>query len=379
MTVASLALLTACAGQDTALGDGEVSDAQEPTSAQVEQALADLYVGMEGTPPADGPPVAEDKSVYLVSCGEAWPACSVMGEEMGEAAKELGWDFKVLDGAGNAGGAYGNSIRQAVASGADAVVINGFDCSVVKQPLQEAKDAGVLVLGLEAMDCDETGDGEPLFTAPMQYLEGEVGMTKIWEAFGASAARYIATVRPDAKIIAASTWDDGTGTMVYEAFESTLAETCADCEIVEKVSGTVADAVPGGPLEQRFNTALVRHPDVTVVYALWESMLDSNMNGAKAVADAGLRDQTLLVGGLGTESAIDMLRDGTLDAVPHTVDKAWLAWGALDQLNRAFAGEAPAGGVGGPRLLDNTQDLPDSGSYRTDIDYVGAYKSIWKN
>ena len=50
----------------------------------------------------------------------------------------------------------------------------------------------------------------------------------------------------------------------------------------------------------------------------------------------------------------------------------------LDQMNRAFAGEEPAGGVGGPRLLDDTQDLPASGAYKTEVDYVSAYESIWK-
>ena len=127
-------------------------------------------------------------------------------------------------------------------------------------------------------------------------------------------AEYIANKRPDAKIIAVSTFDDGLGTVVYDAFESTLEKSCPDCEIVEKVSGVVTDAFPGGPLEQRFSTALVQHPDVTAVYSLWDTNL-TNLNGSKAVTDAGLRDQTLLVGGLGTEASIGALRDGKIDAI----------------------------------------------------------------
>jgi ribose transport system substrate-binding protein len=374
--LATLVTVTACSStsSDQPSAESGSSAAAQP-SADL-PTLDDLYKGLEGTPPSDGPAAATGKKVFLVSCGEAFPPCSIMGEEMAKAADVLGWDFKVLDGAGNVGGAYGNAIRQAVAADADAVILNGFDCSIVKQPLEEAKAAGVLVLGLEAFDCSETGDGDSLFTAPMQYLEGQPGAVAYWEAFGTMAAEYIASKRPDAKIIAVSTFDDGLGTVVYDAFETTLEKNCPDCEIVEKVSGVVTDAFPGGPLEQRFSTALVQHPDVTAVYSLWDTNL-TNLNGGKAVTDAGLRDQTLLVGGLGTEASIGALRDGKIDAIPHTVDKAWLAWGALDQLNRAFAEEPPAGGVGGPRVLDETQDLPSSGGYVTDVDYVDAYTAIW--
>lgn len=375
--LATLAVVTACSSPTAAQ-----PDAAGPASVQISgdlPALEELYSGLEGAPPADGPAAVEGMSVYLVSCGEAFPPCAVVGEEMQKAADVLGWDLKVLDGAGNVGGGYGNAIRQAIASGADGILVNGFDCSVVKQPLQEAKEAAIPVLGLEALDCDETGDGEALFTAPMQYLEGTPGTVPYWEAFGTMAAAYVANAQPEAKIIAVSTWDDGNGIAVYEAFEAGIAAWCDGCEIVQKVSGTVTDAFPGGALEQRFKTALVQHPDVSVVYALWDSMLAGPaIYGAKEVTDAGLRDQVLLVGGLGTEESISLLRSGDIDAVPHTVDKAWLSWGALDQLNRAFADEPVAGGVGGPRLLDATQDLPSAGAYATSVDYVSAYESIWR-
>ena len=87
--VATLTMVTACSGPTSGqVGTPASGGTSASGAAQVVgdlPPLEQLYKGMEGTPPADGPPAVEGKTVYLVSCGEAWPPCAVVGEEMKKA------------------------------------------------------------------------------------------------------------------------------------------------------------------------------------------------------------------------------------------------------------------------------------------------------
>jgi ribose transport system substrate-binding protein len=297
---------------------------------------------------------------------------------MTKAAAALGWDFTVFDGAGNIGGGFATAIREAIATSPDAIVLGGIDCAVAKQPLKEARDAGITILGIDNLDCDESGDGDALFTAPMYYNEEAIGGAQYWSNFGTAAAAYIANVRPDAKILAASTWETSLDSSVYAGFTAGLDNWCPDCEIVAKVGGTSAELFPSGPIDQRYQAALVAHPETTLIYSPYDNFFGSTLSIAKGVQDAGLRDQILLMGGQGAQEGTDLLRSGDIDAEPSAVDKGWMAWGALDQLNRIFNDEEPVSQGVGPRLFDETQTEGTSGNYQTTVDYATAYKDIWK-
>ena len=97
--MAMLAMVTACSsptsGQTGTPTSGGTSASGAVHVAGDLAPLEQLYTGMEGTPPADGPSAVAGKTVYLVSCGEAYPPCAVMGEEMKKGANVLGW-FRLL-------------------------------------------------------------------------------------------------------------------------------------------------------------------------------------------------------------------------------------------------------------------------------------------
>jgi ribose transport system substrate-binding protein len=378
VTTASVA---ACASSGAGSGDASSSGAKSASEAIDVTGdlpgLDKLRSGLEAAPPKDGPPVAQGKKVALISCGEEYALCAVMGKEMKKAADVLGWNLKVYDGAGNIGGGFAVAIRQAIAAAPDAIITYGIDCAAAKQPLQEARDAKITVLGLETLDCDESGNGDALYSAPTYYNAEAKNGKEYWTTYGTAVAAYIANDRPDAKVIAVGTSDEPTGGLIYDALAAGLKAWCPKCQIVEKVSGLTADAVPGGPIAQHFQSALVQHPDVTAIYMPYDSFWGSTVNGLKVVNDAGLRSKTLLVGGLGAEEGMGYVRDGKLDADPHAIDKGWLAWAALDQLNRMFNGKPPVAEGVGPRLVDEKQDVPASGPYVTGVDYQSAYKAIW--
>src|SRR4051794_24566646 len=108
--IAAIMTFSSCSsksdGQSTSASGDKVDVAADLPS------LDELYKGYESKPPAEGPPVAEGKKVALISCGEEFALCAVMGKEMTKAADVLGWDFKVYDGAGNIGGGFATAIRQ---------------------------------------------------------------------------------------------------------------------------------------------------------------------------------------------------------------------------------------------------------------------------
>jgi hypothetical protein len=108
--------------------------------------LESLYAGTESPPQATGPAAVPGKSIAWISCGQVAQGCAVPTAAAADAAKVLGWNFTMLDARLNAAGGLGSSIRHAIALKPDAIVTDGLDCEAARQPLEDAKSAGIPVL-----------------------------------------------------------------------------------------------------------------------------------------------------------------------------------------------------------------------------------------
>src|SRR5439155_16647346 len=144
--------------------------------------LADLYKSTETSPPASGPTLARGKTIAYVSCGQSAEGCSVPANEFKRAGELIGWNVKIIDGANNVNNGWAAGIRQAIAMKPDAIV-SAPGCADVKQPLLEAKKAGIPVIGMYSVDCaDPKNDGGPsesLFTE-IQYTEDAKSTGQFW-------------------------------------------------------------------------------------------------------------------------------------------------------------------------------------------------------
>ncbi|WP_166459529.1 sugar ABC transporter substrate-binding protein [Amycolatopsis pithecellobii] len=369
-------------------GCGGGSSASAPTSIAPVDAnkvyvegvpsLAELYKSTEGSPPTSGPKTQPGKNVVYVSCGQSAQGCSGPANEMANAAKVVGWNFKIIDGALNVNNGWAVGVRQAIAAKPDAIVI-GMGCADVKQPLLEAKAAGIPVVGMYSLDCSDPkndgGPGESLLTE-IQYTETAKTTGQFWKDWGRIQAAYVIDATEGKANILRTNYEPVQGEYLKEGQDEVFAK-CPGCKIVGEVNWSAADSTAGGPLEQKFRTLLVQHPDANAAITNWDAIATSS-GISKAIKDAGRAKSMVSTAGFGYAAALQLVeQNGGLTADLGN-DSKWAAWAGVDTLNRVFHGEPAVPQGIGFRLIDKDHNMAPGGQdYQTPVDYQSVYKKSW--
>jgi len=330
--------------------------------------LAQLAIGFQTDPPSSGPPAAKGKTIWWVSCGQALPACSAPPAAAQKAAGELGWKLHVADGDLDVNNGYPNAVRAAIAAHADAIVVHGIDCSYIQQPLEEAKAAGIPVIGVEAVDCPT-----PLFTAPMLYSSKAPTVQDYFVSWGTVGAAYIIDKTDGhAKVIIGSV-PEPLNTENVDGFMAMISK-CHACSVVDTVNASVTGLTPGGQFQQGIGEAVVKYPTANIVYTGGDSPV---ILAATAVADAHVKNVSV-VGGTGSAESLAQLRDGQLAAITAEHSAEWMGFAALDELNRVFNHQPTVPEGVGVTYITATHDLPPVGSdFQTSINFEADYAKIW--
>ncbi|GII64870.1 sugar ABC transporter substrate-binding protein [Sphaerisporangium krabiense] len=371
-----LALL--CAGT-LALGacsSGTAPSPKAPDAAAAtgggSEALGDLVKGSSyGAPPAAAPAAPPGKKVWIVSCGQSAIGCQTGAEAAREAAKAVGWEAQICDGRLNAGGAFAQCVRQGVAARPDAIITEAIDCSDIRQPLREAKAAGVPTVDFWGFDCDTGSGGEKLFTASVVPAREHPTNAAYQEAIGRARAAWIAAGSGGrASIVELVFQGTNIGAALHRGFTEGIAA-CAGCQ-VHPVDVTLSTF---GDVRQIIESALLRNPDATWVSVPLDSLVLAG--AAQAVAGSPRRSELRLIGGEGLPPNLNLIRGGQGQdaAVGQPID--WYGWAAVDTLIRVFAGEKPAPAGLGFQIVDRSANLPGSGAYTAPVDFRAAYRKAW--
>lgn len=357
------------AGTTTAAAGGSGGDA--PGLAEAKANVDRWLRGTSVEPVTDGsPPIAADKNVWVISCGQSLSSCARGTKGAVEAARAVGWKAQVFDTKGDLSSA-GDGIRQAIAAKADGIYVYFIDCSYMRKPVEEAKAAGIPVVQSEGVDCNQSDEGAPrLFTWTTEYVEGDM-LTWIKD-FGRAMTSYL--------IFAG----EGKGNVLYladnaaistravvEGFKQEIA-TCTDCKstVVEYSFDEI-----GKGLSSRVQDELLRDPKITQVGVAYDALLNGGVS--EGVQQAVRTGRTLtLTAGEGQEATMDLVRDGVV-AAGVGLDNEWEGWSGVDSLNRLFAGRRPVSSGIGIQLYTKEQNTPESGPYVSTIDFRSAYKSAW--
>jgi ribose transport system substrate-binding protein len=367
-------LLSACSSPSEVASDpGSGSGGGgESASSDAQEALEVAYEGEMGTPPSTPTTPPEGVNLWVVSCGEQVPGCAVPTAAAREAGETAGWNVNVCDGQLNPNG-WGTCVRQAVSAGADVVIPIGIDCPSVQQPFQEAKDAGVTVIGGGGVDCDAAG-GQPLWGSERIELEG-IEAQAFYELQGKLAADYlIGQTDGQAKVLQLTFTDPVWGPWLAQGFEDELA-TCSECEIVDTLEYSNQD-VGSGSLPQTFSTALLQAADVNAVYFPVGGIV--NVGLAQAVIASGKSADLTVISTLGGGPNLDLIRnDGGLDAAV-AIPAEWGGWGSVDTAIRVLNGEEPLPQGSGVKVVDADNNMPAAGEpFTGDVDYQAAYREAW--
>lgn len=365
-------LLTACGSSsttDAAAPVAPVASGATTTSVDVN------YAGTLRSPDTAARPAATGKKVVIISSGQASISSSVPVGAAKEAAEAAGWQATVYDAQLNPANAPG-LVRQAVASGADGIILQATDCPSAKGALQEAKAKGIQVIGIYSFDCNDpvfNSTDPALFSGQINYGAGAENIGAFTEKYGADQAKaVIAATGGQAKVIFFNAPTVTVLNYTGKGFKDELAK-CAGCELVAEVEFAPADLGP--VLQQKVTSALLQHPEANVVKSPFTSA--TILGIAPAVVQSGRASSLYVMGGEGFAPELDLLRAGKGVNAVNIAPSDWTGWAAVDAMNSLFNGTAPADSGLGWQLVDKGHNLTDSGPFIPAVDFKAIYKTAW--
>jgi ribose transport system substrate-binding protein len=383
-----LTAATACSSSSTSAPSSSASSASsassgtsQPASSQSEvtaatQALARNYAGTDGPVPASGPAAAANKSIWVITCGQAAAGCATPGNAVMAAAKDIGWSATLCDGKLDPA-TYAQCVSSATAAKPSAIVLVLVDCEFVQAPLKAAKAAGIKIFGIGSYDCGSTGSTN-LFNGQIVFQGGETYQQSS-EAVATSIADYIvAKSNGQAHTLLIRENDNLGAKAIGDGIAAELAK-CDGCKEYTVVV-TVADLTSGN-LASKVSAALAQHPDVTAVATTYDAMVTFGV--AQAVASAGR--PIVLTGVEGLAANIALIKSGqqTMDA---GIPSQWIGWAGADELNRLFAGQPEVDEGIGYQTIDADRNLPATtlfydgnvnASGKPKQDYQAIYEKSW--
>jgi ribose transport system substrate-binding protein len=379
-----LVAATACSSSPASAPNSSASSAGSGTSQPASQsevtvatqALARNYAGTDGPVPASGPPAAANKSIWVITCGQAAAGCATPGNAVMTAAKAIGWSATLCDGKLDPA-TYAQCVTSATAAKPSAIVLVLVDCQFVQAPLKAAKAAGIKIYGIGSYDCGSTGstnlyDGQTVFEGGKTYQQSSA-------AVATSIADYIIAKSSGQAHTLLIRENDNLGAKANaDGIDAELAK-CGGCREYT-LTVTVADLTSGN-LSSKVSAALAQHPDVTTVATTYDAMVTFGVG--QAVANAGR--PIILTGVEGLAAGIALIKSGQ-QTMAAGIPSQWIGWAGVDELNRLFAGQPEVDEGIGYQTIDADHNLPTTtlfydgnvdASGKPKQDYQAIYEKSW--
>ena len=333
------------------------------------QAVVDKYASRvtEWDGPTTGPAAEPDQTLVVVA-GDMKNG-GILGATNGveEAAESIGWEVRVIDGAGSVSGRTA-AFGQALALKPDGIIINGFDRLEQAQGMKQATEAGIPLVawhaGTEIGPMEEAGVFANVTTDPMEVSRA-----------AASWAFVDAGGEPGVVIFTDST------------YQIALDKANTMKEAIETMGGTVLEFVdtPLAEVSQRvpqLTTSLLQRHGEKWTHSLSINDLYFDFMGPSLAAAgiAGDGPPVNVAAGDGSESAYQRIRSGQFQAVTVAEPLTLQGYQLVDEMNRALAGEEWSGYVS-PLHVVTTENIEFDGGPENTFDpengYKEAYGKIW--
>jgi ribose transport system substrate-binding protein len=335
--------------------------------------LSKLYAGTSTQVDPTSRPASENKFIVIISAGQASMSNYETVDAAAAAAQAIGWRAIILDGKLEPA-TYGGLVSEAVAEGANGIVLEGINCDQVEGPLEQAKARGTVVIPLDAYDCnDPTEDaGPPLFSAVPNIdnlPDKELG--DVAEAYGRSQADYvIATSHDRARVLVLNDTGDTFAAYTKVGFDDQIAHS-GGSRVVATVNFVDSDLGPR--LEAEIRAALVQHPSINWIKS---SSTYATTLGVVPAVSASARGGYDVMGGDGLQPELAAIGAGTVTAAV-AISPGWLGWAAIDTMNSVFTHRPVYPSGIGWELIDATHNLPADGVLVPAENFEAAYEKAW--
>ena len=270
-----------------------------------------------------------------------------------EAAAEAGIEVTIFDGQGDPS-EWNLGVEQAIAQGADAIILQAVAPGAVSAPLADAAAAGIVIVDIFNGSPDQPlAEGLFAHVTPDFRASGELMANWMLADSGCDVNAAIFGIR------ALPLHED-----MMTSAQATIEGAC-DCKaVLEDVDPTTigTDFVPN------VSAVLGREGDINYLFPVFDAVVPL----AKAATEG--YEGVKILGHDGVSSNLDDIRAGGPGA--QVADGAfppneWIGWALLDQVGRALSGEA---------ALDWTvpHTVVDSGNVGPSNDQLGPYAE-WTN
>jgi ribose transport system substrate-binding protein len=368
--VGALALASAATSSSTKRAD---------IVAEAKARIAKYYTSKDAIgKPKSVPKPPKNQNIWVISCDQTLTGCSLPAASIKKAASVLGWKTTIFDGHSNPA-EYANGVSQAVAAGADAIVLDSTDCAFAKAPLQQARQKGIVIYGYDVIDCSDPGAGSgPRLLDYTGLPTGYKTYPQFIRDWGRVKADYvIAKTNGKANVI---TWTEKDILAINYEGQAIINEfkRCNSCKIVANVDFTLADFANNGVFT-KFQTALTQHPEANATATLYDvTILAAAGPALKAAGKAG---KFIVAGGEGYPPNIALIREG-LQTSAFAFDITEIGYPTVDALIRLLAKKRPVDEHVGFTLIDkehNLSKIPASSNLYTGFFNDAAYYTkLWK-
>jgi ribose transport system substrate-binding protein len=322
------------------------------------------------TGPTTGPKAQGKKLVIYVSDDQRNGGAKGVGDGAQEAAKAMGWDFRILDGQG-APSTRASALTQAIALKPDGIILGTIDAREQAPLIEQAVAQGIKVVGWHSGGAPGKIDGVPgvitnITTDPLEVAKAS-GLYAVVDS-GGTAGVIVFTDSIYAIAIAKS---DATAEAVKK---------CSGCKVLEIVD------TPIGDLQNRMGqltTSLLTKYGKDWTYSVAVNDLYYDF-AAPSLQNAGIDPAKgyprNISAGDGSVPAFQRIRDGQYQVATVAEPLFLHGWQTIDELNRAFAGEQPSGYVAPPHLFLQSNLDKDGGPdniFDPGNGYRDQYKKIW--
>jgi ribose transport system substrate-binding protein len=147
----------------------------------------------------------------------------------------------------------------------------------------------------------------------------------------------------------------------------------ADCETVAQTNVLITNISTSVP--RQVASVARQHPDWNALIAPYDAILTFVIPALKEAGVAG--EGKRAYGFDPIDINVDWIRDGDVEAGTVASPYRWIAYAAVDQLNRAFAGEEPVDQGVKDKLVIKSNAPPKGETYLDDGDPGAAFRKIW--
>jgi len=383
--VAALAAFSAAcgggAGNTTTGAGSETSPAAGATPAAAPGA-GDAYVAMArdyvakvtapGTPwtgPTTGPQAQGKKVVVYVSSDQRNGGPQGAGDGAQEAAKSIGWDFRILDGQGSVQGRT-TALNQAIALKPDAIILGNVDVQEQAPVIRRAAMLGIKMVGWHVTTAPGPISDPPVITNISTDPREVARAAAFFAVADSNGAANVMLFKDSITTISTAKTDES----------AEVIKGCAGCKVLG------VDDTPMGDLANRMaslTTSLLTKYGPAWTYSIAVNDLYFDFS-APSLQSAGVNPASgsprQISSGDGSVTAFQRIRQrryqiGTVAEPLHLQ-----GWMCIDELNRAFAGQPPSGFVPPPHLFIASNIERDGGQnnmYEPENGYKDIYRKIW--